>query len=185
VDGTEGAAAATGHLIALGHRRIGFINGPEWSSSVQDRQAGYERAFRAAGLAVPSHLVRRADLRQRGGYEAMRALLAMPDRPTAVFVGNNLMTLGALEALHEQKVEIPADMAVVGYDDLPWARSLQPPLTAVWLPTFEMGEAAAQLLLERVEDPRRPVRKVVLAPRLVVRESCGGGVRQAAAPVSG
>jgi LacI family transcriptional regulator/LacI family repressor for deo operon, udp, cdd, tsx, nupC, and nupG len=84
------------------------------------------------------------------------------------------MTLGALEALHEQAVSIPSDMALVGYDDLPWARSLQPPLTAVWLPTFEMGAAAAQLLLERVADPQRPVRRVVLATKLVVRGSCGG-----------
>ncbi len=174
VDGAGGAAVAVEHLLGLGHRRIGFINGPEWSSSVQERHAGYDRAFQAAGLPVPRDLILRADLRQRGGYEAMRELLSRRDRPTAVFVGNNLMTLGALEALHEQAVRIPSDMALVGYDDLPWARSLQPPLTAVWLPTFEMGAAAAQLLLERVADPQRPVRRLVLATKLVVRGSCGG-----------
>jgi len=178
VDCAGGSAAAVAHLIALGHRRIGFVNGPAWSSSVQERQAGYEAAFRKHGLAVPTDLVLHADLRQSGGYHAMRELLTRRDRPTAVYVGNNLMTLGALEAIHEQGLRIPKDIAVVGFDDLPWATSLQPALTAVRLPTFDVGASAAQLLLERVEDPQRPVRTLVLGTRLVVRASCGGPVVQ-------
>jgi DNA-binding LacI/PurR family transcriptional regulator len=173
VDGATGAASAVEHLLDLGHRRIAFINGPAWSSSVRERQAGYAAAFAARGLPIPTDLIVEADLRQRGGYEAMRRLLAQANRPTAVFVGNNLMTLGALQAIHEERLAIPKDIAVIGFDDLPWATSLRPALTAVWLPTYEMGASAAQLLLERVEEPRRPARRVVLATRLVVRESCG------------
>ena len=173
VDGAEGAERAVSRLIQLGHRSIALISGPEWSSSVQDRQAGYERAFRLAGLPAPTGLVIHSDLRQKGGHDAMSDLLNRRPRPTAAFVGNNLMTLGALTAIHERGLRIPEDIAVIGFDDLPWATSLQPPLTAVALPTEAVGVTAAQLLLDRLRDPSRPVRRVTLATELVVRASCG------------
>ena len=88
-------------------------------------------------------------------------------------VANNLMTLGALQAIHERGVRIPEDLAVVGFDDMPWATSLRPPLTAVAQPAEELGRIAAQLLLERLDDPKRTVRQVVLPTRLMVRASCG------------
>ena len=172
-DNVGGAAQAVGHLIGLGHRRIAFINGPLWSSSVRERQAGYEMAFLDAGLQTPAGLVIHSDLRQTGGYEAMRQVLGWTEKPTAVFVGNNLMTLGALQAIHERGLQIPSDIAVVGFDDLPWAKSLQPPLTAVALPTFDMGRTAAELLFERLSDAARPIRRVTLATQLVIRGSCG------------
>jgi DNA-binding LacI/PurR family transcriptional regulator len=177
VDSSEGAAKAVSHLIRLGHRRIALINGPEWSSSVQERETGYERAFEAAGLPVPSGLTVHSDLRQRGGHDAMAELLGRRHPPSAVFVGNNLMTLGALTAIHERGMRIPDDIAVIGFDDLPWAAALQPPLTAVALPTEAVGAAAAQLLLDRLADPGRPVRRVTLATKLVLRASCGAPAR--------
>ena len=103
----------------------------------------------------------------------MQRLLELSKRPRAVVVANNLMTLGALQAIHEKGVGIPDEVAVVGFDDMPWATSLRPPLTAVAQPAEELGRTAAQLLLERLADPSRVPRQVVLATRLMVRASCG------------
>jgi DNA-binding LacI/PurR family transcriptional regulator len=94
-------------------------------------------------------------------------------RPTAVFVANNMMTLGALRALHEMQVRIPGDVALVSFDDMPWATSLNPPLTAVAQPDLEIGRSAAELLVARIADPQRAVRHIVLDSTLIVRASCG------------
>ncbi len=102
----------------------------------------------------------------------MRTLLALPQIPTAVFVGSNLMTLGALQAIHESKLNIPNDISVVGFDDMPWAVSLDPPLTAVAQPAYQVGLTAARLLLERVRNPDRPPHRIVLETTLIVRSSC-------------
>ena len=99
--------------------------------------------------------------------------MALPRRPTAVFVANNLMTLGAFRALHEAGVRIPDEVALVGFDDMPWATSLNPPLTAVSQPSQEIGSSAADLLLDRIARPERAMRHVILETRLVVRASCG------------
>ena len=146
----EGARAAVAHLIALGHRRVAMISGPGWISTARDRIAGFEDAYAAARLPVPRELIRYADFRQSGGYDAMHSLLADPHPPTAVFAGSNLMTLGALQAIHERGVRIPSGIAVVGFDDMPWAVSLNPPLTAVAQPAYEAGMTAARMLLERL-----------------------------------
>jgi DNA-binding LacI/PurR family transcriptional regulator len=103
----------------------------------------------------------------------MRELLRLPVLPTAVFAGSNLMTLGALQAIHEAGLRIPEDMAVVGFDDMPWAVSLNPPLTAVAQPAYQVGVTAARLLLERLQNPLKPPRRVVLETTLIVRSSCG------------
>ncbi len=173
VTNREGAQAAVSHLLGLGHRRIAFINGPLAVSTALEREAGYEAAFEATGLAAPRDLILYADFRQRGGYNAMQTLLSLPNRPTAVFVASNLMTLGALQAIHERGLGIPSEIAVVGFDDMSWAMSLQPPLTAVAQPTRELGMTAARLLLDRIAEPGRPPRHIVLETELVVRASCG------------
>jgi DNA-binding LacI/PurR family transcriptional regulator len=114
-----------------------------------------------------------SDFRQQGGYEAMLGLLGLAKLPKAVVVANNLMTLGALQAIHERGLRIPEEMALVCFDDMPWATSLRPPLTAVAQPVEELGRTGAQVLLERLKDPKRLVRQVVLPTRLMVRASCG------------
>jgi len=182
VTNREGAQAAVRHLLALGHRRIGFINGPLAMSTARERQAGYEAAFQGAGLPPPRELMLYADFRQRGGYNAMQTLLSLPAPPSAVFVASNLMTLGALQAIHERGLEIPSDIAVVGFDDMPWAVSLQPPLTAVAQPTRQVGMAAARLLLERIGNPGRAPRHILLDTELIVRASCGA--RLSASPAA-
>jgi DNA-binding LacI/PurR family transcriptional regulator len=113
------------------------------------------------------------DFRHKSGYQAMQALLDLPSPPTAVFTASNLLTLGALQAIHERGWKIPEQIAVVGFDDLAWAASLQPPLTAVAQPARDVGVTAARLLLDRLAEPQRPTRRIVLETRLVVRASCG------------
>jgi LacI family transcriptional regulator/LacI family repressor for deo operon, udp, cdd, tsx, nupC, and nupG len=103
----------------------------------------------------------------------MQALLSLDRPPTAVFTASNLMTLGALQAIHERGLRIPKQIAVVGYDDLPWATSLQPPLTAVAQPARDVGVTAARLLLDRLAEPERPTRRIILDTHLVIRASCG------------
>ena len=103
----------------------------------------------------------------------MRQLLSSPGPPTAVFAGSNLLTLGALQAIHELHLVIPKDIAIVGFDEMPWAMSLRPPLTTVAQPAFDVGRTAAELLLSRVREPGLPRRQVVLETTLIVRSSCG------------
>jgi LacI family transcriptional regulator/LacI family repressor for deo operon, udp, cdd, tsx, nupC, and nupG len=169
----DGAYAATSHLIRLCHKRIAVINGPLVFTTARDRQSGYEDALREAGLPVDENLIVHCDFRHAAGYSAMQQLLDLACPPTAVFTGSNLLTLGALQAIHERRLDIPGQMAIVGFDEMPWAMSLRPPLTTVAQPAFEVGRTAAELLLARVREPDLPRRQVVLETRLIVRSSCG------------
>ncbi|MHB1305582.1 MAG: LacI family DNA-binding transcriptional regulator [Limisphaerales bacterium] len=180
----DGARVAIQHLLALGHREIALINGPEGFDVTRDRLAGYREALSAAGVFGRDEWVVSGDFRQAGGQRAMDRLLDLARPPRAVLVANNLMTLGALQAIHERGVRIPDDLAVVGFDDMPWATSLRPPLTAVAQPAEELGRAAAQLLIERLHSPGRLVRQVILPTRLVIRASCGAGRPTAVGPTS-
>lgn len=173
VNSVAGARDAVTHLIELGHERVGLVGGPDHLSTALDRQAGYEQALAAAGLPVDRALIRRGDFRHGGGYHAMRGLLLLDSPPTAVFVANNLMTLGALQAVHEDGLRIPQDISLVGFDDMEWAQSLQPPLTAVAQPTYQLGKAAARRLLHRIGAPDEPGQHIVMETQLKVRASCG------------
>jgi len=169
----DGAHAATAHLIQLGHKRIAIINGPLVFTTARDRQAGYEDALRESGMTLDKSLVVHCAFKQSAGYSAMRQLLQLAHPPAAVFAGSNLLTLGALQAIHERHLAIPGEIAIVGFDEMPWAMSLRPPLTTVAQPAFEAGRTAAELLLARIREPAMPRRQVVLETRLIVRSSCG------------
>ena len=169
----DGAYVATSHLIKLGHKRIAMINGPTVFPTARDREAGYVEALREAGLPVREDLLVHCAFKQAAGHEAMEQFLNLPKPPTAIFAASNLLTLGALQAIHERNLSIPDQIAVVGFDDMPWAMSLRPPLTTVAQPAFEAGRTAAEMLLARVREPSLPRRQVVLETRLIVRSSCG------------
>lgn len=177
VDNVQGTRLGVAHLAALGHRDVALLGGPSRHSTARERERGYQEALKAAGLPLRPKLVFRGDFREGGGYDGMRALLALPRRPTAVFAANNQMALGAFRALHEAGVRIPEEVALVGFDDMPWATSLNPPLTVVRQPSQEIGAAAADLLLDRIAQPDRSIRHVILETRLVVRASCGASLR--------
>ena len=183
-DNREGAREATRHLIAHGYHDIAIINGPDGVNVVEDRLAGYREALVAAGIMPRHSFIVQSDFRQAGGRTAMHRLLDLPKRPRAVFVANNLMALGAVQAIHERGLRIPGDVALVGFDDMPWAISLRPPLTVVAQPIKEIGRVAATLLLERLKSPKQMVRQIVLSTQLIIRASCGGNPAPATLSVS-
>lgn len=111
------------------------------------------------------------------GYDLAYELMQAANPPDAIFVSNNLMTLGVLRALHEIGIRIPEEVALVGFDDMPWAGDLNPALTTVAQPGYELGQQAVQLLLKRLERPESPFFKIILQPRLIIRQSCGAHLR--------
>ncbi|HML21607.1 MAG TPA: LacI family DNA-binding transcriptional regulator [Aggregatilinea sp.] len=178
VDNVGGASTAVKHLIDIGYTRIATIAGSPQLTTGQERLEGYRKALESAGIPFERALVRSGDFKIESGYRLMRDLLTTASPPEAVFVANNLMTLGSLRAAHELGVRIPHDVAIIGFDDMPWSGQLCPPLTAVAQPTYELGQEAVRLLLRRRADPGAFYHTVVLQPRLVVRESCGAVLRQ-------
>ncbi len=172
IDNRRGAAEAVAHLIAKGHRRIGLISGPADSSTGRERLAGYRDALAAAGIEATADLIRYGDYKQESGRSLALDLLTGAAPPTALFVSNNLMTIGALETIAARQLRIPQDVGLICFDDLPLAAVFNPPLTVVRQPAYEVGQAAAELLFKRLEDPSRPATSLKLLPELVVRGSC-------------
>ena len=182
VDNLSGARQAIEHLVALGHTRIAFISGPLHSTPGRARHEGFMAAMAAHGVPVAEELVCYSDFRESGGYQSMNDVWSAPQRPTAVFIANNLMTIGALNALHDLQVDVPGDISVIGFDDLSFAALLNPPLTAIRHPDVEQGATAARLLLARVlrSGDAKP-RSVTFPVELVVRGSTAPVMRPARA----
>jgi LacI family xylobiose transport system transcriptional regulator len=167
----QGGLAATRHLLELGHRRIGVIGGPDRMMCSRARIDGYRAALETAGVGYDPALVRAGNFHHEAGYTAALELLRLPERPTAVFAGNDLQALGLYEAARELGLRIPADLSVVGFDDLPLARWISPPLTTVRQPLTEMAEAAARLVIDLSRGNEPSTLRVDLATRLVERAS--------------
>ncbi|MBR1221957.1 LacI family DNA-binding transcriptional regulator [Bradyrhizobium sp. U87765 SZCCT0131] len=179
LDNHRAAYDATSHVIACGHRRIALINGSPTVRTATDRLQGYREALLAAGVAFDADLVRDAGFREQPAHEAALALLRQPDRPTAIFTTNNLMTIGVLRAVAELGLSCPADVSLIGIDDLPWAEAVSPRLTMVAQPVRAMGEAALNLLARRLAGSHAgPGTTVVMEPRLIVRNSCAAPARE-------
>jgi LacI family transcriptional regulator len=168
----KGAYEATHYLLQLGHRRIGFITGMMDMGCAQERLEGYKAALQEQGLPVLPELIREGDFMQPTGYTCARALLSLAQPPTAIFVSSDLMAFGVMEAVRDRGLQIPRDISIVGFDDIPQAVHVHPPLTTVRQPLEEMGRVAARLLLAYIENPARPVERVELPTELIVRESC-------------
>ena len=172
----ETGRLATEHLLALGHRTIGTITGPFRRRVVRSRLHGYEDALRQAGIEPEEDLVVEADWTLRRAAGATRLLLQRRPRITAIFVHNDTMAIGVLSALAAAGCQVPADVAVVGCDDVPLAEYLVPPLTTVHVPLAETGEQAVDLLLRRIRGDPPPEEPLRLPVSLVVRASCGANV---------
>jgi DNA-binding LacI/PurR family transcriptional regulator len=171
IDNRAGGALAADALLDGEHRRIGAVVA-RGTRPGEDRLAGFAERLAARGAPLDPQLVADGEYRQQGGHAAARGLFALPRRPTGLFVANHPMTLGALQAARESALAVPRDLSLVAFDDTPWASFLDPPLTTVSQPTDELGVAAAQLLIDRVEERYAgPARSIVLAPKLVVRGS--------------
>jgi LacI family transcriptional regulator len=175
IDDRGGAQAMVQHLIDHGRRRVVFIAGPMSNNDVHERERGYLDALRKNDLAATAHTIN-GDFSEQSGFRAGQAALAMKPRPDAVFAANDMMAIGCLSALAEAGVNVPGDIAVTGFDDIPMARYVSPPLTTVRVRIAELGEAAMDrlaLMIEAGDDAVAPPRHVA-ATELVVRASCGG-----------
>ena len=173
IDDQTGAYQATRHLLEHGYRRIGMINLPEARFGARSRFQGYQRALDEAGLSVYPALVRHAGFFEIDGYLAAQELLALPTPPDALLVSNHLMTIGALHAAAAAALAIPDDMALIGFDDTPWAAWTMPPLSLVDDPREELAARALKALLRRLQQPRARPLRACLPTRLILRRSCG------------
>jgi len=171
VDNRLGAFEAVEFLLAQGHRRIGLIGGPKDSSTGRQRLLGYRDAHAKAGIALKGDCLRFGDYKQSSGYRLTNELLDLAQPPTALFVCNNLMTIGALEAIHARRLRIPKDIGLLSYDDLPLAAVFNPPLSVVRQPAYEVGKGAAELLFKRLDQPRGPATRLRLRSTLIIRKS--------------
>ncbi|HEU4630362.1 MAG TPA: LacI family DNA-binding transcriptional regulator [Gemmatimonadaceae bacterium] len=174
IDNIGGARAVVEHLTGCGHRRVAMILGPARNHDADERRRGYRAALRAAGLEPRPEWEHSGDFTDAAGYQAAAALLRLVPRPTAIVAANDAMAIGALSAVREAGLRVPEDMAVVGFDDVPIARYVHPPLTTVRVGIGELGARAAETLLEALAEgeAHRP-RHVVVPTTLVVRDSCG------------
>lgn len=168
----QGGYTATEYLIKLGHRRIGHITGAMDQGCARDRLEGYKAALADHGIPFDPALVQEGDFFQPAGYAGARALLHLPDPPTAIFAANDVMAFGVMEAIRECNLRIPEDVSVIGFDDIPEASRVHPPLTTIQQPLEEMGRLATRMLLELLRDPGIGSRRVELPTKLIVRQSC-------------
>jgi LacI family transcriptional regulator len=180
VDNFNGAYAATSHLLRLGYRRVAHISGPLDMVAGVDRLGGYHTALTDRGRAAEPDLVTHGDFSRAGGYIAMQRLLHLPpeERPDAVFVASDQMALGAWQAMREAGLDAPADVALVGYDDLLPADGELPGLTTIRQPVRRTGAAAVDALMDIIVNGLNPPRRVILDTHLVIRESCGALLRR-------
>jgi LacI family transcriptional regulator len=178
-DQRGGARIATQHLAQLGHKRIATITGPLRMQAAIDRRDGYKQALLESRLAIVPELIIEGDWTRQGGYRAMQQLLALPDRPTAAFIASDTMAVGAIRAINEAGLSVPREVALVSFDDLPFAAYTSPPLTTIHQPISQTGATAVKLLVQQIESGVVSHEHINLPVELVVRESCGAS-REAA-----
>jgi LacI family transcriptional regulator len=179
VDNVHGAAGAVQHLLRLGYTAIATITGPLGMSAAVDRRDGYLAAMRGARLEPPDGYIQQGDWSEWSGSRAMEALLCLPQRPEAVFAASDNMAMGAVKTIRAAGLRVPDDIALVGFDDIPLASALEPPLTTVRQPIYRLGHTAASVLIDELlrapegEHELGQGQRVVLSTELIIRESCG------------
>jgi LacI family transcriptional regulator len=170
VDNIAAAQRAVDYLIGRGHRRIGMLTGQRGPG--ENRMLGYQRALAERHLPIHTGLIRSSDFTVAGGSHSMRELLALSERPTAVFAANDLMAMGAMNAIRAAGLHIPQDIAVIGFDNIPAAELVSPALTTVTQFQEQLGRRAAQMLLERFDGAAPEGGRCEEMPaELVIRES--------------
>lgn len=170
INNVAAARQLADHLISNGYQRIGGLFG-EASTTGRLRRQGLEEALQANDLTPVPNLMRYVSPKIQAGKAAAHQLLDLPEPPEAIFTTNSLLTAGALLAIQERGLQIPADIALVGFDETAWSTLVQPPITLIAQPTEEIGQTATDLLLKRIADPQRPSREVILKAQLMVRGS--------------
>jgi LacI family transcriptional regulator len=171
IDNEDGAMQATQHLIHLGHVRIATVTGPLHLTNATDRRTGFRRALREANILIPSEYEQESSFNRAGGYSAALKLLKMEPRPTAIFAQNDLMAMGVMLAIRELGLQCPRDVSVFGFDGLEVMELMDPPLSSVLQPGYQLGAMGVQLLVERIDDPAREFVHHVLPTNLLLRAS--------------
>jgi LacI family transcriptional regulator len=172
IDNYGGAGAMVRHLIGRGHRRIAHIAGPEDNVDAKSRLTGYLHALAELAPGVAPQVLR-GDFSEESGYRAGRQLVSLSERPDAVFAANDMMAVGCLFALSEAGIEVPGEIALAGFDDVPIARFVSPPLTTVRIRIAELGELALERLVTAIEAGNTDkATRQTLRTELVVRSSC-------------
>lgn len=179
VDGTQGMRLIAEHLIGLGHRRIACLAPPPDLLFAEHRLIGLRQALADHGLELPDDRIVLGDLTQKSGYQAAMRLLESPTPPTAIAACNDLMALGAMSAIQERGLAVGRDVAVTGFDDIPMAEHSHPPLTTVHQPIYQIGKTVCEMLIRLLQGQELAPRQVILAPKLMVRQSCGAHARRA------
>jgi len=174
----EGAYLATRHLIELGHLNIATITGPLSLSSATARLDGFRRAMKEAGLPITPEYVQEADFNTTAGFHAAKALLALRRKPTAIFAANDLIGFGVLAAVREAGLQCPEDISVVGFDNLDESNVASPKLSTVEQFAYQVGSKAAEIVIERNQGGDGPTKHIVLAPKLLVKDSSGQPVKR-------
>lgn len=167
----QGAYNATEYLIKLGHRRIGFITGSMDLGCALDRLDGYRSALRTHHMPEVPELIYEGDFNQPDGYAGASVLLDLADPPTAIFASNDVMAMGAMDAVRNRKMHVPDDISVLGFDNIPQSAMVFPPLTTVLQPLEQMGRVATQMLLDILKNPDKDVGRIELPTELIVRDS--------------
>ena len=170
-DNLRGAQLATGHLLSLGHRRIAMLTGRPDLESAQLRERGYRKALQAAGVAVDESLIRLGAYDSEVSTEQARLLLTAPDPPTAVFAANDMSAIATIEVATDLGLRVPADLSVVGFDNIPESALCAPPLTTIEQPIRKMGERSIELLLSLIRGERPQTTHITLQTNLVIRQS--------------
>ncbi len=176
VDNINSAREMVAHLMRLGHRRVATIAGPKNMIAGADRMQGYLAALRDKGIPADASLIVEGDFTEAGGYAAMQRLL--PFAPDAVFCASDAMALGALRALREAGKGVPEEIALAGFDDMPFSARADPPLTTVRQPIQRNGSVAVDTLIDLVNHPDSPPRRIILPTELVIRASCGSALHR-------
>lgn len=170
-DHEQGGYLATKYLIDLGHRNIACVAGPQNLLLSSDRVHGYRRALQEAGIPLRDDFLTYSDFTSEGGFNAMQQLLALPQRPSAIFLSNDLMAIGGLCAAQQAGVRIPEQLSIMGYDDIALASFSTPRLTTIAQPKYEIGVLTAQVMVARIRNAELPWRREMLQTKLVIRQS--------------
>ena len=173
IENRQGARTAVEHLLSLGHRRIAFIAGSKNTGQSAQRQAGYVDALRDAGIAADPALIVPGLFNQNGGHAATQQLLALADPPTAIFAANDEMAFGAIDAIHSRGLRVPADISVIGFDDIATSCHIHPPLTTMRQPLTALGASAVGELVALIEGGDIEAKRIQLPLELVIRQSTG------------
>ncbi|MBN1303964.1 MAG: LacI family DNA-binding transcriptional regulator [Anaerolineales bacterium] len=172
-DDYYGARLAVSHLVALGHERIAYINGPENWHNCRARMKGYRDTLKENKLPFRTDWLQRGNWEIESGYAAAQKMLQLPKHPTGIFAGNDLMALGAIYAIQDSGLQVPNDIAVVGYDNRDFTNIFRPGITTVNMPVGEMGKVAAEIILRQIETGQKDEEEVKIQGNLIIRETCG------------